>query len=186
MIVELVRISLADRASLREWRNDPAVSKWMYTNHEIGEAEHNAWFDAMLADVSKVYWKIVADGVAVGAVFLTGVSSQGSSCEWGMYLADVNTRGKGVAQAACALSFRYAFNELAVDAVKCEAVAQNENAIGLYESVGYVRTGIHTDAVKRGNEMLSVVTLELTRDSWTMSESNVLQKLSEKGVSING
>jgi RimJ/RimL family protein N-acetyltransferase len=103
-----------------------------------------------------------------------------------MYLADVNTRGKGVAQAACALSFRHAFNELAVDAVKCEAVAQNENAIGLYESVGYVRTGIHTDAVKRGNEVLSVVTLELTRDSWTMSESNVLQKLSEKGVSING
>ena len=186
MIVELVRISLADRASLREWRNDPAVSKWMYTNHEIGEAEHNAWFDAMLADVSKVYWKIVADGVAVGAVFLTGVSSQGSSCEWGMYLADVNTRGKGVAQAACALSFRYAFNELAVDAVKCEAVAQNENAIGLYESVGYVCTGIQIDAVQRGGEMLSVVTLELTRKSWNMSESSVLQKLSEKGVSING
>jgi len=186
VIVELVRISLADKASLREWRNDPAVSKWMYTNHEISEEEHNVWFDAMLADASKLYWKIVADGVAVGAVFLTGVSIQGKSCEWGMYLADVNTRGKGVAQAACALSFRHAFNELAVDAVKCEAVAQNENAIGLYESVGYVRTGIHTDAVKRGNEMLSVVTLELTRDSWTMSESNVLQKLSEKGVSING
>jgi len=186
VIVELVRISLADRASLREWRNDPAVSKWMYTNHEIGEAEHNAWFDAMLADVSKVYWKIVADGVAVGAVFLTGVSIQGKSCEWGMYLADVNTRGKGVAQAACALSFRYAFNELAVDAVKCEAVAQNENAIGLYESVGYVRTGIQIDAVQRGGEMLSVVTLELTRKSWNMSESSVLQKLSEKGVSING
>ena len=37
MIVELVRISSADKASLREWRNDPAVSKWMYTNHEIGE-----------------------------------------------------------------------------------------------------------------------------------------------------
>ena len=186
MIVELVRISLADRASLREWRNDPAVSKWMYTNHEIGEAEHNAWFDAMLADVSKVYWKIVADGVAVGAVFLTGVSSQGSSCEWGMYLADVNTRGKGVAQAACALSFRYAFNELAVDAVKCEAVAQNENAIGLYESVGYVRTGIQIDAVQRGGEMLSVVTLELSRESWNITESHVLQKLHEKEVNING
>ena len=186
MIVELVRISLADKASLREWRNDPAVSKWMYTNHEISEEEHNVWFDAMLADASKVYWKIVADGVAVGSVFLTGVSIQGKSCEWGMYLADVNARGKGIAQAACALSFRHAFNKLALDAVKCEAIAQNENAIGLYESVGYVRTGLQTDAVKRGNEMLSVVTLELTRDSWTMSESNVLQKLSEKGVSING
>ena len=186
MIVELVRISLADKASLREWRNDPAVSKWMYTNHEIGEEEHHVWFDAMLADASKVYWKIVTDGVAVGSVFLTGVSGQGKSCEWGMYLADVNARGKGAAQAACALSFRHAFNELSVDVVTCEAVAQNENAIGLYESVGYVRTGLQNDAVKRGNEMLSVVTLELTRDSWNMSESNVLQKLSEKGVSING
>jgi len=186
VIVELVRISLADKASLREWRNDPAVSKWMYTNHEIGEEEHHVWFDAMLGDASKVYWKIVADGVAVGSVFLTGVSIQGKSCEWGMYLADVNARGKGIAQAACALSFRHAFNELSVDVVTCEAVAQNENAIGLYESVGYVRTGLQNDAVKRGNEMLSVVTLELTRDSWNMSESNVLQKLSEKGVSING
>ena len=186
MIVELVRVSLADKTSLREWRNEPEVTRWGYSNHVISEEEHSVWFDTMLADDSRVYWKIVADGVAVGVIFLTGVSSQESSCEWGMYLADVNARGKGVAQAACALSFRYAFNELAVDVVKCEAVAQNENAIGLYESVGYVRTGLQTDAVQRGNELLSVVTLELTRKSWNMSESSVLQKLSEKGVSING
>ena len=186
MIVELVRVSLADKASLREWRNNPEVTRWGYSNHVISEEEHNAWFDAMLADASKVYWKIVADGMAVGSVFLTGVSSQGSSCEWGMYLADVNARGKGVAQAACALSFRYAFNELAVDVVKCEAVAQNENAIGLYESVGYVRTGLQADAVKRGSEMLSVVTLELTRDSWNVREPQILQKLHEKEVNING
>jgi UDP-4-amino-4,6-dideoxy-N-acetyl-beta-L-altrosamine N-acetyltransferase len=186
MIVAIERISQSDKASLRQWRNDPAVSKWMYTNHEIGEAEHHAWFDNMLIDSSKVYWKIVADGVAVGAVFLTGVSDDGKSCEWGMYLADVDVRGKGVAQAACALSFRYAFTDLDMKIVNCEAVEQNENAIGLYESVGYVRTGLQTDAVKRGDEMLSVVTLELTRESWNITESHVLLKLSEKGVNIYG
>jgi len=186
MIVVIERISQGDKASLRQWRNDPAVSKWMYTNHEIGEAEHNAWFDTMLADASKMYWKIVVDGVAVGAIFLTGISAPDKSCEWGMYLADVDVRGKGVAQAACALSFRHAFTDLGMKVVKCEAIAQNEDAIGLYESVGYVRTGIQTDVVKRGNEMLSVVTLELTRESWNLSESSVLQKLSEKGVNING
>jgi UDP-4-amino-4,6-dideoxy-N-acetyl-beta-L-altrosamine N-acetyltransferase len=186
MIVALERISQSDKASLRQWRNDPAVSKWMYTNHEIGEAEHNAWFDTMLADASKVYWKIVVDGVAVGAIFLTGISAPEKSCEWGMYLADVDVRGKGVAQAACALSFRYAFNELGVKVVNCEAFAQNEAAIGLYESVGYERTGVQAGAVKRGDEMLSVVTLELTRDSWNVREPQILQKLQEKGVNING
>jgi UDP-4-amino-4,6-dideoxy-N-acetyl-beta-L-altrosamine N-acetyltransferase len=186
MIVAIERISQSDKASLLQWRNDPAVSKWMYTNHEIGEAEHHAWFDSMLIDSSKVYWKIVADGVAVGAVFLTGVSDDGKSCEWGMYLADVDVRGKGVAQAACALSFRYAFTDLGMKIVNCEAVSQNEIAIGLYESVGYVRTGLQANAVKRGDEMLSVVTLELTCESWNITESHVLQKLSEKGVNING
>jgi UDP-4-amino-4,6-dideoxy-N-acetyl-beta-L-altrosamine N-acetyltransferase len=158
----------------------------MYTNHEIGEDEHSAWFDKMHADSSKVYWKIVVDGSAVGTVFLTGISDQGNTCEWGMYLADVDVRGKGVAQAACALSFRYAFNELGMEVVKCEAVAQNETAIGLYESVGYVRTGVQAGAVKRGDEMLSVVTLELSSESWNTTESNVLQKLHEKEVNING
>jgi UDP-4-amino-4,6-dideoxy-N-acetyl-beta-L-altrosamine N-acetyltransferase len=186
MIVTLERIMRADKSSLRAWRNDPAVSKWMYTNHEISEAEHNSWFDNMLTDESKVYWKIVADDVAVGAVFLTGIALDTDGCEWGMYLADVDVRGKGVAQAACALSFRYAFTALGVSSVRCEAVAQNETAIGLYESVGYVRTGLKEGAVLRGNEMLSVVTLELTRDAWNAREDHVLQRLSEKGVNIHG
>jgi UDP-4-amino-4,6-dideoxy-N-acetyl-beta-L-altrosamine N-acetyltransferase len=186
MIVTIQRISQSDKASLLQWRNDPEVTRWGYSNHVISEKEHHAWFDAMLIDSSKVYWKIVADGVAVGAVFLTGISDDGKSCEWGMYLADVDVRGKGVAQAACALSFRYAFSDLGMNVVNCEAFEQNEAAIGLYESVGYVRTGLQTDAVKRGDEMLSVVTLELTRESWNITESDVLQKLNEKGVNING
>jgi len=186
MIVKIERISQSDKAPLRQWRNDPEVTRWGYSNHVISEKEHHAWFDAMLVDASKVYWKIVVDGVSVGAVFLTGISDPGNTCEWGMYLADGDVRGKGVAQAACALSFRYAFTDLGMKVVNCEAVAQNENAIGLYESVGYVRTGLQVDAVKRGDEMLSVVTLELTRESWNTTESQVLQKLHEKGVNING
>lgn len=166
MIVALERIVRADRASLRTWRNDPAVSKWMYTNHEISEAEHNSWFDNMLTDGSKMYWKIVADDVAVGAVFLTGIAPDSHACEWGMYLAEINILGVG--------------------AVRCEAVAQNETAIGLYESVGYMRMGLKEGAVMRGNEMLSVVTLELTRDAWNAREEHVLQRLSEKGVNIHG
>ena len=186
MRVELTRISKEDESSLRIWRNDPAVSQWMYTNHEISVDEHAAWFSSMLSDATKVYWKIVVDGHAVGSIFLTGISAQQQQCSWGMYLADQQMRGKGVAQGACALSFQFAFTELGMQKVLCEAVAENEIAIGLYESVGFKRTGMQRDAVKRGNEMLSVVTLEITRDAWNAHEPELLQRLEEKGVSING
>ena len=185
-MIQLIRVESMDKQLLLDWRNQFSVNQWMFTDHVISEDEHSHWFKEMLIDKSKVYWKIVLDGIAVGVVFLTGISEQNKTCQWGMYLADVEVRGKGVAQAACVLSFRYAFHDLDVNVVKCEAVVQNETAIGLYESVGYVRTGLQEDAVKRGSEMLSVVTLELTRESWSATESRVLQKLRGKGVNING
>jgi UDP-4-amino-4,6-dideoxy-N-acetyl-beta-L-altrosamine N-acetyltransferase len=186
MIVTLERVSRDDMETIRIWRNLPEIRKWGITQDEIGIAEHIAWFNEMLRDESRIYWIISLDGVGVGVVFLTRILRLEMSCEWGMYLADIDVRGKGVAQAACALSFRYAFNKLGVSAVRCEAVAQNETAIGLYESVGYMRTGLKEGAVMRGNEMLSVVTLELTRDAWNAREEHVLQRLSEKGVNIHG
>jgi hypothetical protein len=45
---------------------------------------------------------------------------------------------------------------------------------------------VQADAVKRGDEMLSVVTLELTRESWNVREPQILLKLQEKEVNING
>ena len=186
MIVAIERISQSDKASLRQWRNDPEVTRWGYSNHVISEEEHNAWFDNMLVDASKVYWKIVVDGIAVGATFLTGISDQGSTCEWGMYLADVAVRGKGVSQAACALLFRYALNDLGMKMVRCDVFAQNDASIRMCESVGHMRSGVQADAVKRGDEMLSVVTLELTRESWSMREPQILLKLRERGVNIDG
>jgi UDP-4-amino-4,6-dideoxy-N-acetyl-beta-L-altrosamine N-acetyltransferase len=185
-MIKLLRVDSSDKQLLFNWRNQVSVNQWMFTNHLISETEHGTWFDNILVDASKLYWKIVVDGIAVGVVFLTGISELGKECSFGMYLADVDVRGKGVAQAACVLSFRYAFTALGVSSVRCEAVAQNETAIGLYESVGYVRTGLKEDAVLRGNEMLSVVTLELTREAWTAREEHVLQRLSEKGVNIHG
>ena len=112
MIVALERISQSDKASVRQWRNDHEVARWGYSNHVISEKEPHAWFDAMLVDASKVHWIIVVNGFAVGAIFPTGISALEKSCEWGMYLADVDVRGKGVAQAACTLSFRHAFTDL--------------------------------------------------------------------------
>ena len=80
MNVIIDRVNLADKAKLLEWRNSLEVSKWMFSDHVISEAEHSAWFDQMLLSETTVYWKILMDMRAVGAVNLSKIDLAYRSC----------------------------------------------------------------------------------------------------------
>lgn len=185
MIVRIDRITVADKAILLKWRNSVEVSEWMYTNHVISDAEHSAWFDRMLRNEATVYWKIVMNGLPVGAVVLSELNASEGSCSWAIYLGDPSARGLGVAQAACLLSLNVAFDELGIDVVRCEAIAQNMRAIGLYEQIGFVSKADDSSRVRRGNDDLAIVKLELSQSSWRSRKESVQQILLKKGVSVN-
>lgn len=185
MKVSLKRVSREDKDLLLDWRNSPEISQWMYTNHVISDAEHDSWFNQMLESSSVVYWKILADAVPVGAVFLTQIKIEVKVCEWGIYLAENKSRGQGIAHGASFLSLRYAFDELKLSTVRCEAVRENERAIGLYESVGFKKLEVVVDAIDRGNEKISIVKLEISRTSWSDNEVRVRSVLDNRGLIIN-
>ena len=184
MIVSVERVSLADRKLLLEWRNSPEVSRWMYTDHMISVGEHDQWFDRMFIDSSVIYWKILTDGNPIGTVFLTAIDTDSKSCAWGIYLADVSARGRGIAQSACLLSLHYAFHVLNLSVVRCEAIRENIRAIALYESVGYKQVGVVVDALIRGSEKISIVKLEIDHVSWSNHEIVVRAIIEEKGLTI--
>jgi len=184
MIVSLERVSSADKKLLLDWRNSPEVSRWMYTDHVISVSEHDQWFERMLTDSSVLYWKIMTDGRPIGSVFLTGIDASSESCAWGIYLADIDVRGRGVAQGACLLSLQHAFHQLKLSVVRCEAIRENIRAIALYESVGYKQVGVVIDALIRGNENISIVKLEIDRVLWSDHEVGVRATINEKGLTI--
>ena len=47
--VNLRDVTDADRDRLRDWRNQPDVARWMYTDAVIGPEDHARWFAAALA-----------------------------------------------------------------------------------------------------------------------------------------
>ncbi len=185
MIVHLERVTIADKDLLRAWRNSSEVSDWMYTNHHISESEHSAWFDQMLRTETTVYWKIVMDSQAVGAVLLSEINVNDRSCSWAIYLGESSVKGLGVAQAACLLSLNFAFDDLDLGVVKCEAIAQNTRALGLYEQVGFVPQITDAQFVQRGESNLAIVKLELSDSAWESSKNALHQILTEKGVSLD-
>jgi len=184
MIVSLERVSSADKKLLLDWRNSPEVSRWMSTDHVISMSEHDQWFERMLTDSSVVYWKIMTDGRPIGAVYLTDIDASSESCVWGIYLADVDLRGRGVAQGACLLSLQHAFRQLKLSVVRCEAIRENIRAIALYESVGYKQVGVVIDVIIRGNENISMVKFEIDRGLWSDHEIGVRATINEKGLTV--
>ena len=186
MIVRIELVSMADKAMLLQWRNSVEVSEWMYTNHVISEAEHSAWFEQMLNNESTKYWKIVVDSDPVGAVVLNEIDLVNQTCSWAIYLGKSSIRGLGVAQAACLLSLNFAFDVLNLGMVRCEAIAENTRAIGLYEQVGFVSQPTQAEAVRRGESNLAIVKLELSGNAWKLSKNGLQQTLNEKGVLLDG
>ena len=64
----------ADRDRLREWRNLPEISRWMYSDHAISAEEHARWFEAALKDPRRCYWIIEVDGAPVGLANLYDIT----------------------------------------------------------------------------------------------------------------
>ena len=186
MNVKIEQVTLADKTQLLKWRNSLEVSKWMFSNHVISEAEHSAWFEQMLLSETMVYWKILMDSRAVGAVNLSKINLTDSSCRWAIYLGEASARGLGAAQAACLLSLNFAFDVLNLRLVRCEAIAQNTRAIGLYEQVGFVSKLTDAEFVQRGESNLAIVKLELSNREWKSGKDALHQILDEKGVSLDG
>jgi ribosomal protein S18 acetylase RimI-like enzyme len=69
--------------------------------------------------------------------------------------------------------------------VRCEAIAENVRAIGLYKQVGFVSLPTQAEVVRRGESNLAIVKLELSDDAWKLSKNALQQILNEKGVSLD-
>jgi len=173
--VSLRRITNADQGRLHRWRNLPAVARWMYHDHVISEDEHNAWFASMTNDETRIYWVALRHDRPVGVVHLSNIAS--GAADWGVYIAEDSAMGTGAGSGAAFLSLDYAFANLGLHKVRCEAIADNARAITMYERVGFRREGLLRSNVRRGSDWLDVVALGLLSQEWNVLRAGIKKSL---------
>ena len=126
-----------DLDAVRGWRNHPNVRAYMYTSHEIGEAEHRAWFKQACGDDSRHHLVFEVEEQPVGFVQFSVVDTAAGRADWGFYLAPNAPAGSGAKLGECALE--YAFNRLSLHKICGEALASNERSIRFHERLGFTR-----------------------------------------------
>ena len=181
-MIEIRSVTPADSAQMRDWRNLPEVSRYMYTDHHISQEEHDNWFASMIADKSCRYWIIAVDGIEVGGVNITEISQLHSRCSWAFYLAGPEARGRGVGSVVeyCILS--YVFDELRLGKLCCEVLDFNEAVISMHQSFGFVVEGRCRKHIIKQGKAHDVVRLSMLRSEWEALREAVKQKLDARGL----
>ena len=166
-----------DGPLLFAWRRQAEVNRWMCDQPPQTRAAHEAWLEGLLADTDRRGWIITSHAAPAGFLMLTGLNNCNRRAEWGWYIGDPDARGRGVGRAAQALGLDKAFDDLGLEKVWAEVLADNEAALKAQAAAGFRREGyLRRHALKDG-AFRDVVMLAILVDEWRELRPTVRKSL---------
>ncbi|NBX53338.1 MAG: GNAT family N-acetyltransferase [Proteobacteria bacterium] len=148
MKIELINlISLPKNIQLeaRNWRNSSSVLPFFSIQY-IDEKTHQNWLDSMSYSNPKNFaFAIKVDENFVGMIYLKNVDYENQNCEVGIYIHQIEVRGRGVGGRAFEFIINFAKNNIKLKKLILEVFDFNVNAIKLYKKVGFKYTKNRSD-----------------------------------------
>lgn len=168
-LTPLSELPPGERAAIRLIRNEPQVRQGMYTDHEIGEGEHEAWLERVLADPHAAYFAIHADGALAGLVNLTNIHPVHRRADWGFYLSQ-RFAGQGIGRAFADQLFQHAFDTLGLDKINGEVLETNTGSLAFHRALGFAEEGFRHAHIRREGRSLGIHLFGLTKTGWESRE----------------
>lgn len=128
----------ADADTSYNWRNDPEVFKYtgnVYTEVITLETER-LWISRVINNKDEYRCAIIADNKYVGNIYLTNIVKN-ESAVYHIFIGEKEYWGKGVGKKASIEIIKYGFNVLKLDYIYLKVRHENNNAIKLYDSLGF-------------------------------------------------
>ncbi len=148
------------------WRNHLEVRRYMYTQHEISQDDHNLWYKRAQQDPCKHLLIYEANNQALGFVSISELGS-GGIADWGFYVAPDAPKGCGSGLGRAALD--HAFNRIRLHKICGQVLAFNKRSIHFHKSFGFKQEGILIDQHFDGECYHHVHCFGLLRDEWKSS-----------------
>lgn len=157
------------------WRNLIDVRKNMYTDHEITQEEHLAWFERMNQDSSKQYFIFELDNEPCGVIGFVDINIISKSSSWAFYSGDTAVRGIGSLMEVAALD--YAFNELKLEKLYCEVLEFNDSVIKFHKKHGFEQEGIFKKHHFSKGRYWDVHRLAIFKSDWGKCREDIVNRV---------
>ena len=174
MLIELKKIENKDLETIRQWRINPDVSKYLYTDPQIIKEEQKQWWVNKKDDEYFRIWLITVDGIKVGIYQIEKVDYRNKNVFWGYYIADKNLRGKGVGRSVECSMYDYIFDVMGMHKACTEVFSWNRDVVALHVRNGCMMEGLFKEQVLKNGLFMDVIRLGLLHDDWIKVRKDIV------------
>jgi diamine N-acetyltransferase len=161
--VQLREIEEEDLKVIVKWRNDPEILKWLFSYLPLCMSKQRIWYKTYVEDDSQQIFVIEVEKKPVGTVGLSHIDHKNQKAELGI-LIDTEWQNKGIGKEALSLLIEFAWNEMNLRKIKALVFKENEIAINLYKSCGFVEEGVLRKEVYKNGEFKDVIIMALIKE----------------------
>lgn len=180
MMNELLRaLSKDDLAVIRKWRNDPEINKFMFSQHEILEVEHLAWYQASQNNPLRQLFAYEEQDEMQGFLQLQQKAADSQVYEWGFYISPQAVRGTGSRMAKSAMLT--VFSKLKANKLYGEVLAFNRPSLKLHEKLGFTEEGVLRQQHFLNNQYHDVHCFGMLKQEWQQMNNKMSLQCSVEG-----
>jgi len=160
--VRIRPITWEDTDNIIKWRNSDYVRSRFIDQRLFTRESHEYWLKNYV-ETGKVYqFIILLDEVSVGSVYLRDVDHENKTAEYGIFIGEQSSRGKGVGTKSARAILDFAFNELHLEKVFLRVYKDNEGAVKSYLKAGFKPNG-KTETIEVDSSLKEVIFMEMEK-----------------------
>lgn len=146
-ILLLRPITLDDTDLIVKWRNTPRVKKNFIFRDTFTSEIHERWMNTKIKKGEAIQYIIEAKGSPIGSVYFKDITELHHSGEFGIFIGEENSIGKGFGFKATKMFVNFGFSYLNLHRISLRVLSGNRNAYKIYLSVGFKQEGVFRDMV---------------------------------------
>ena len=138
-----------DTDNIIKWRNQDFVRRNFIYQELFTREGHEEWTRTMIDSGKGVQFIICIkeNDRPIGSVYLRDIDKTAKKAEYGIFIGENETWGRGYGFKTATLMLKYAFEELKLHKVMLRVLADNERAKKSYEHAGFVQEAYLKDEV---------------------------------------
>lgn len=165
----LRKMKESDLRLVRDWRNAPEVNRYMFSQHEITQKEHQNWFDISQNNPMLHLNVYEENGVIKGFLQLQNKVPEANVYEWGFYISPDAPRGTGANMTKLAL--KKVFEDMRGKKLFAKVLAFNERSKSLHEKLGFAQEGVLREQHYLNGKYYDVYCFGMLKPQWLELQS---------------